>query len=139
METLMIIKPDGVERKLVGKILAIVEEHDFTITGLKMIKLNKQLAEEFYSIHKGKDFFETLIEYMTSGESVFIVLKRDEAIHSLRKLIGKTDPDKAQETTIRHIFGMDVSHNTVHASDSKESAEREINFFRTKIEQLHCL
>ncbi len=136
METLMIIKPDGVERKLIGKILAVVEEHEFTITGLKMVKLTEDLAEEFYSIHKGKPFFNELIEYMTSGKSVFVVLEKENAIHSLRELIGKTDPEKAKNRTIRHIFGVDITHNTVHASDSEESAKREIDFFRNKLEKL---
>ncbi len=127
-KTLLFIKPDGVKRKITGKIISILEKN-FTIKGIKMVKINKKTAERFYEIHKGKEFFESLVDYVTSGPIVAILLSGKDVVNRLRDIVGNTDPEKAKEGTIRRLYGLDIQKNTVHASDSPENAKREISFF----------
>ena len=128
-KTLLLIKPDGVEKRVVGKIISMVEENKFYIKDIKMTKWSREEAEGFYYIHKGKPFFERLINFMTSGPVIGLLLEKENAVNDLRKLVGKTDPKEAEPGTIRALFGANVTVNTVHASDSEESAAFEINYF----------
>jgi len=128
-KTLLLIKPDGVEKRVVGKIISMVEENKFYIKDIKMTKWSREEAEGFYYIHKGKPFFERLINFMTSGPVIGLLLEKENAVNDLRKLVGKTDPKEAEPGTIRALFGANVTVNTVHASDSEKSAAFEINYF----------
>ncbi|SUT90738.1 nucleoside diphosphate kinase [[Actinobacillus] rossii] len=127
--TLSIIKPDAVERNLVGKILARFEENRFQIVATKMLRLTQAQAEGFYAEHQGKEFFTSLVEYMTSAPVVVSVLEKENAVKDYRTLIGTTNPETAAEGTIRKEFAQSQRRNSVHGSDSKESAEREIAYF----------
>lgn len=127
--TLSIIKPDAVERNLVGKILARFEENGFQIVVTKMLRLTQAQAEGFYAEHQGKEFFTSLVEYMTSAPVVVSVLEKENAVKDYRTLIGTTNPETAAEGTIRKEFAQSQRRNSVHGSDSKESAEREIAYF----------
>ncbi len=128
-KTLVIIKPDAVKSKHIGDIISRFEKEDFNILGIKMLKLTKDEAENFYYVHRGKDFFEGLVNFMTSDRCVPMVLEGENAIKKVREIIGATDSRKAAPGTIRAQFGTDNSKNAVHASDSEESARFEINFF----------
>ncbi|MEO0237160.1 MAG: nucleoside-diphosphate kinase [candidate division WOR-3 bacterium] len=119
--TLMLIKPDATRRNLVGKILSIVEEKGFKIVQIKSLKMTKKLAREFYKVHKKKEFFNDLVEYMCSGLTVGVILERENAVDHLREIVGSTDPKEAKKGTIRHTFGETFRRNSVHASDSKKS------------------
>ena len=112
-----------------GEIIKKIEENDLVIIDIKMLKLSKQESSKFYEIHKDKTFFSNLIDYMTSGKIVVLIVEGDNAINRYRNLIGSTDPDKAQEGTIRKLYGLNTTHNSVHGSDSLENAKHEINFF----------
>jgi len=127
--TLFIIKPDGVERKLIGDIIKIVENAGLDIINMRMVHLSWDNAEQFYSIHRGKPFFSELIDYVTRGRIVVMELAGENSIEKTRTLIGKTNPKEAREGTIRAIYGLSNTENTVHASDSKKTAEKEIKFF----------
>ena len=127
--TLSIIKPDAVERNLIGKILARFEESGFKVIALKMLHLNQLQVEGFYAEHKGKEFFTRLVEYMTSAPLVVAVLEKENAIKDYRTLIGNTNPETAEEGTIRKDFALSQRENSVHGSDSLESAKREIAYF----------
>ena len=127
--TLAILKPDAIAKMLTGDIITKINVAGFRIIGLKMIRLTKETAEGFYHIHKGKPFFKELITYMTSGPVITIVLKKENAVQDFRKLIGATDPSKAEFGTIRNIYAEDMTHNTIHGSDSVENAENEIAYF----------
>ena len=127
--TLLLIKPDAVERNLIGEILSRIEREKFKILNLKMAQLNVEDAKEFYQVHKDKPFFNDLIDFVSNGSVVAVLLKKENAVQDLRKLVGNTDPQKSEKRTIRFEFGLDITRNSVHASDSKESAEFEINFF----------
>lgn len=124
-QTLCLIKPDAVKAGNIGHIITLIENNDFTIRKLKMLEMNREIAEKFYSVHKGKHFYENLVEFMTSGPIVAIVLDRDNAIAGFRELAGSTDSRKAAEGTIRHLYGTDNQENAVHGSDSPESFEYE--------------
>jgi nucleoside-diphosphate kinase len=124
-ETLIIIKPDAVKKKIIGKILDKFESNGFRIKALRMIHLDEQKAKEFYSIHKEKPFFEDLIKFITSGPVVVAIIEGDDSIKRVRELIGDTNPAKAREGTIRREFGTNVTMNAIHASDSYESFIRE--------------
>ena len=126
-KTLALIKPDAVERNIIGNIITMIEKDGFIIKDIKLVKMSQTLAEDFYLCHKGKPFFEKLIDYMTSGEIIALVLDKADAVDSYRKLIGATDPSKADDGTIRKLFAIDKSKNSVHGSDSDENAEREIS------------
>ncbi len=134
--TLLFIKPDIVAEKKTGEIIKILEENGFEILSLKKVKLTKKQVEEFYKIHKGKDFFKSLVEYISSGEIVAVCVKKENAVKDLRKLVGATDPEKAEEGTIRRKFGKNIQKNAVHASAPDENPEREIHFFFSEIELL---
>jgi nucleoside-diphosphate kinase len=126
--TLLVIKPDAVKRKLVGEIIGILE-NEFDIIGIKLTRLNKQQAEDFYAIHKEKEFYSDLVEFMTSGPVVAILLQGDEIQKRLRTFIGITDPSKAEKGTIRAKYGSSVQHNAVHASNPMENPEQELKFY----------
>jgi nucleoside-diphosphate kinase len=135
--TFSIIKPNAVRTGKTGPILAMINEGGFEIAAMRMVKLTLQQAESFYAVHKGKPFFEGLIEFMTSGPVVVMILKHENAVDNFRKLIGATDPAKAEPGTIRKTFGVSVQMNAVHASDSVENAVIEANFFFSGIERFH--
>ena len=126
-QTLALIKPDAVERNLIGKILAMIEYDNFRIKHMKLTKMSEPLAETFYSIHKGKSFFDKLIKYMTSGSVVALVLEKKNAVVSFRQLVGTTDPNTAAENTIRKLYAIDKSFNSVHGSDSIKNAKIEMS------------
>jgi nucleoside-diphosphate kinase len=128
-KTLFFIKPDAVQRGLVGEIISRVEKEGFKISHLKMVRLTKKEAKKFYEVHKDKHFYEALIDYVSCGAVVAMVLEKESAIEELRDFIGATDPKKAKRGTIRALFGIDVTRNSVHASDSFENAKKEIDFF----------
>jgi nucleoside-diphosphate kinase len=127
--SLFIIKPDAVERNLIGRILSYIEAAELNIIGLRMLHMPPDLAAGFYKVHEGKDFYEKLVEYMSSGRSVVVALEGEEAIKRTRKICGATDPSKADEGTIRATFGISITKNSVHASDSVESAVQEVPYF----------
>ena len=128
-QTLSIIKPDAVERNLETKIKTIFQNNGFKIIKEKKIKLEKEDAEKFYKVHETKPFYNDLCEYLSSGAIVVMVLEGENAIKSNRDLMGATDPSKAQEGTIRKLFGVSIDKNSVHGSDSRENAKIEIDFF----------
>jgi len=127
--SLLILKPDAVQRNLVGKILAQVEEAGFRILDLKMLKIDKKQAQKFYGVHNGKPFYKELVNYISSGSIVPILLEKENAVAHLRTLIGNTDPVKAEPNTIRKNFALSITENSVHASDSKKSFDFESKFF----------
>lgn len=127
--SLLILKPDAVKRNLVGKILTQVEEAGFKILDLKMLKIKKEQAKRFYGVHNGKPFYKELVNYISSGTIVPILLEKENAIADLRVLIGNTDPAKAAPDTIRKNFALSITENSVHASDSKKSFDFESKFF----------
>ncbi len=127
-KTLMIIKPDATAKRAIGDIISMVEDK-FEIAGIIMKKLTVEEAREFYAVHKGKPFYDSLVEFMTSGPVVGLLLQGEDAIKRLREVVGATDPSKARPGTIRAKFGTDIQRNAVHASDSPESAAYEIPFF----------
>lgn len=132
--TLSIIKPDAVVRNITGKINAMIEENGLRIVAQKRVRLTQEQAEEFYAEHKEKAFFNGLVEYMISAPVVVQVLEGENAIEDYRKIMGATNPAIAEEGTIRKTFGESITHNSVHGSDSPESADREVSFFFNKLE-----
>lgn len=128
-KTLLIIKPDAVQQKLTGKILSQIEAEGFTILTLKSAKLSQERAGEFYSVHRGKPFYEDLVDFMSSGTIVVCLLEREAAVTYLREVVGATDPAEAKSGTLRQQFGTSVRENAVHASDSIATASQEIAFF----------
>ncbi len=134
--TLAILKPDGVEQGHSGKIIAKIEAAGFKLIACKMIKMTKAVAEGFYSVHKGRPFYEPLIDFMTEGPSILLVLEKENAVQDYRKLMGSTDPENAAEGTIRKEFAENTRRNVVHGSDSPENAEKEISFFFSTSEVL---
>ena len=128
-QTLSIIKPDAVERNLDKKIKSIFIQEGFKILKEKKIKLEKEDAEKFYKVHETKPFYNDLCEYLSSGPVVAMILEKEDAILSNRKIMGATDPKKADEGTIRKKFGISIDRNSVHGSDSIDNAKVEINFF----------
>jgi len=127
--TLAIIKPDAVARGLTGTILAMIEGAGFRICALEMVCMTKERAEEFYAVHRGKSFFESLASFMASGPVVVVALERQDAVGCLRHLMGATDPSQAEEGTVRRRFGESVERNAIHGADSPGAARREIRFF----------
>ena len=128
-QTLSMIKPDAVQRNLIGSIITLIEANNLIVKKMKMIKLSTDDAEKFYIIHKDRDFYSNLIEYMTSGQVVVLVLEGDNAINIYRDLMGSTNPSEAKEETIRKLYAVDTTRNSVHGSDSPENATIEIEFF----------
>jgi len=127
--SLFIIKPDAVKRNLIGRILSYLEAAELTVIGLRMVDMTPAIAAGFYKVHEGKEFYDNLVEYMSSGRSVVVALEGDGAISRIRKICGATDPSKADEGTIRAAFGISITMNSVHASDSPESADQEVPYF----------
>ncbi len=132
--TLSMIKPDGVKRDVIGEVLSFFEKGGLKIVAMKMLHLTKKQAEEFYIVHKDKPFYDELTTYMSSGPIVALVLEGENAIARCREIMGATDPAEAAEGTIRKTFALSKGENTVHGSDSPESAAREIAFFFSELE-----
>ncbi|WP_066634338.1 nucleoside-diphosphate kinase [Desulfolucanica intricata] len=127
--TFVMVKPDGVQRGLVGKIINTFEQKGYKIAGLKLMQITRDLAENHYGEHRGKPFFEALVGYITSGPVVAMVLEGKDAVSAARNIMGATNPVQAAPGTVRGDYGIDIGRNVVHGSDSPESAEREINLF----------
>jgi nucleoside-diphosphate kinase len=127
--TLGIIKPDAVSRHLTGQILARIEGSGLQIEALRLLQLTDENARQFYHVHRHRPFFTSLVAFMTSGASVVMVLKGEEAIQRYRLLMGATDPSQAAPGTLRALYGTTVEHNAVHGSDGPETAKEEIAFF----------
>jgi nucleoside-diphosphate kinase len=127
--TLLIVKPDAVQRHLIGHIVGRLEKAGFTIVEMRMVSLTDAKARAFYAVHEGKPFLNSLVKFMTSGPVVPMVLEKDNAVNDLRTLIGATDPGKAACGTIRQEIALDIEKNSVHASDSDENAAKEISHF----------
>ncbi|MFH1087856.1 MAG: nucleoside-diphosphate kinase [Chloroflexota bacterium] len=133
-KTLVIIKPDGVQRGLIGKIISRLEKRGLRIVGLKMLQADTALAERHYAVHKGKPFFAALVNFITSGPVVTVVLEGDKAIEIVRRTMGDTDCAKASPGSIRGDLGVDITHNLIHGSDSPETAASEIALFFSRTE-----
>jgi len=126
-QTLIIIKPDAVKRNLVGEILSRFEKKGFTISKLKALNFTVEMAEQFYSAHNSKPFFGELVSFITSRKVVAAVIEGENVIDTTREVIGKTNPKDASPGTIRGDFGIDITENSIHASDSSESFDKEVN------------
>lgn len=124
--SLVLIKPEAVESGIIGTIISVYEDNGLRVIAMKMLKLDEKFASEHYAEHKGKSFYNELIEYITSSNLVAMVVEGEDAIEKIRQINGNTDPDKAAYGTIRRRYGKDKTHNAVHASDSIESAKKEI-------------
>ena len=127
--TFSIIKPDATKRNITGSINKIIEDNNLVIVAQKRIKLSQEKAEGFYAIHKEKPFFNDLIDYMTSGPVVVQVLEGDNAVEKYRNIMGSTNPENAENGTIRKLHALNIQENSVHGSDSNENAKIEINYF----------
>jgi nucleoside-diphosphate kinase len=134
--TLAIIKPDAVKKNKIGEIITKITEAGFKIKGIKMTRLTKDSAGGFYEVHKGKPFYDELVAFMSSGPCVPIALEKDNAVADFRKLIGATDPAKAEEGTIRKLYASSLGENAIHGSDSDENAAIEIAHFFSRKELL---
>jgi len=128
-QTLAIVKPDGVARGLMGEVLRRIEKENLRIVAVKMIRMDRFKAEGFYYVHRHRPFFTELVSYMTSGPALLLVLEGLNVIEHWRKMMGNTDPVKADPGTIRADFGSNIERNVVHGSDSRDSATFEINYF----------
>ena len=128
-QTFSIIKPDATKRNITGSINKVIEESGLRIIAQKRIRLTNDQAENFYSIHKERPFFKDLIEYMTSEPVVVQILKGENSVARYRTIMGATNPENAEEGTIRKLFALNVQENSVHGSDSEDNAKNEINFF----------
>ncbi|MCK4715804.1 MAG: nucleoside-diphosphate kinase [Candidatus Marinimicrobia bacterium] len=133
-KTLAILKPDCIGRNLTGKVIDFILFNGFCIRAIKMIHLTKVEAEGFYAIHKGKPFFNELINFMTSGTCIPMVLEKNNAVQSFRETIGATDPSKAADNTLRKLYAESVQRNIVHGSDSDKNSQKEIAFFFSLME-----
>ncbi len=127
--TFVMLKPDAVQRGIVGEIISRFERKGFKIVAMKMLKVSRELAERHYAEHKGKPFFEGLLSYITSSPVIAMVIEGKNAVKVVRSIVGATNPAEAQPGTIRGDYGLDVGRNVIHASDSLESAKREIALF----------
>jgi len=132
--TFVAIKPDGVKRGLIGRILGKIEDKGYKIVALKMIQMTDELAARHYAEHADKPFYNALIQFITSGPIIAMILQGENAVSGVRKFIGKTNPDEAEVGSIRGDFAQVTRYNAIHGSDSKESAEREMNMYFTKDE-----
>ena len=133
-QTLSIVKPDAVEKNVIGKILSRFEENNLKIAACKMLHLSDEQAKEFYAVHKERPFYLDLVKFMTSGPVLVSVLEGEDAVAQNRKIMGATDFKKAENGTIRKDFASSIEKNAVHGSDSEENAKIEINFFFKKSE-----
>jgi len=127
--TFVMIKPDGVQRRLIGKVIERLEQSGLKIVAIKFLSVSKELAEKHYEVHKGKPFYDGLIKYITSGPVVAMVIEGMNAIEKVRNLVGATDPQKAMPGTIRGDYAQHIGRNIIHASDAKETAEKEIKLW----------
>lgn len=135
-QTLAIIKPDALEAGRAGKIMAHLEEAGFTVQALRLVSLNQAQAAEFYAVHKERPFYSRLVEFMTSGPVIPIILEAENAVPKLRETIGATDPLEAEEGTVRKLYAESKERNAIHASDSDSNAKAEIAFFFSNYERL---
>ena len=133
--TFTMIKPDAVGKNAAGAILKMMNEAGFVVKAMKYTRLSTEQAQRFYAVHEGKPFFEGLVSFMTSGPIVAIALEKENAVDDFRKLIGATNPEAAEEGTIRKLFASSVQQNAVHGSDSDENAAIECNFFFSQTER----
>ena len=127
--SLVLIKPDAIQRGLVGTIITRLESQGLKLVALKMLHLDKALARRHYAIHQDKPFFESLVDYISSAPIIAIIFEGKRAVEVIREMMGPTDPAKAEAGTIRGDFGLDIGRNTIHGSDSVETAEEEIKLF----------
>jgi nucleoside-diphosphate kinase len=134
--TLSIIKPDGIERHLIGRVIQRLEDAALDIVAMKMIRMSKEEAKGFYIVHDGKPFYESLTDFMSSGPAVVMVLEGEGAIARYRKLMGATNYKEAEAGTIRRDFASDIEKNVVHGSDSAETAAFEISYFFSELEMV---
>ena len=132
--TLSIVKPDGVQKHLIGEVIKRFEDHGLKVIGLKMISMDKKEAEGFYAVHRGKPFFDSLTTFMSSGPAVVMVLEGEGAIVKIRELMGATDPKQAKEGTLRRQYATNIEKNIVHGSDATETAAFEIKYFFNALE-----
>ena len=130
--TLAIIKPDATKKRIIGKIIARIEEEGFTIVRMKLVHLSKDEAKGFYIVHKDKPFYDSLCEFMSSGPVVLMALEAENAIRLWRDVMGATDPAVAKPGTLRHAYGFSIERNAVHGSDARDTAEWELNYFFKK-------
>ena len=128
-QTLSIIKPDAVERNLDNKIKSFFEKNNLKILKSKKVKISREEAAEFYKVHQTKPFYDKLCNYLSSGPIIVMILEGENAISKNRQLMGSTDPKKAEEGTLRKMYGLSIDKNSVHGSDNVENAKIEINFF----------
>ena len=135
-KTLSIIKPDAMKLKYSGKIIDFIEEKGFKIIAQKKIILTRSQAEAFYSVHKERPFFHELVEFMISGPILVQIIEAKDAVSYYREIMGSTNPDEAEEGTIRKLFGTNIQCNAVHGSDSVENANLETSFFFSKLEMI---
>lgn len=133
--TFSIIKPNAVRTGKTGPILAMINEAGFEISAMKMLRMTREQAENFYEVHRERPFYDSLVEFMSSGPVFVMILRHDNAVEEFRKLIGATDPAKAEPGTIRKIYAVSVQMNAIHGSDSDENAERESDFFFSATER----
>src|SRR5512135_3725991 len=130
--TLAIIKPDAAKKRIIGKIIARIEEEGFTIVRMKLVHLSKDEAKGFYIVHKDRPFYDSLCEFMSSGPVVLMALEAENAIRLWRDVMGATDPAVAKPGTLRHAYGFSIERNAVHGSDARDTAEGELNYFFKK-------
>lgn len=132
--TLSIVKPDGTDKNVIGEVVSRFEKNGIKVIALKMVKLTKEGAEGFYAVHRERPFFGSLTDFMSRGPVVVMVLEGEDAISKVREIMGATNPEEAAAGTIRKDFATNIEENTVHGSDSSESAEYEINYFFNALE-----
>ena len=135
--SLVLIKPDAIQRGLAGKIISRLEEKGLKIVAMKMLQIDRDLAQRHYAVHKGKAFFDDLVNFITSSPIITAVFQGRNAVQIIRQVMGETDPAKATSGTIRGDFGIDIGHNLIHGSDSLENASKEIELFFQKEEILN--
>jgi nucleoside-diphosphate kinase len=137
--TFTMIKPGAVRKQYIGPILKMISEAGFKITAMKLTKLSTTQAQEFYAIHRSKPFYESLVEFMSSGPIVAAIIEKENAVEDYRDLIGATNPEDAAKGTIRNLFAESVERNAVHGSDSDENAVIESDFFFARSERVDCM
>jgi len=137
-KSLVLIKPDAMQRSLAGTIITRLEKQGLRLVAIKMLHMDKALSQRHYAVHKDKPFFNGLVDYISSAPIIATVFEGEEAIAVIRKIMGATDPAKAEAGTVRGDFGLDIEHNSVHSSDSAETAEQEIELFFSEEEIFNC-
>ena len=134
--TLSIIKPDAVQRNLQGAIMKMIQDSGLKIVAMKMLRLSRDEARGFYAVHKDRPFFDSLTDYMSSGPIVVSILEGENGIDKYREIMGATNPENAQEGTIRKAYALDIEKNSVHGSDAQETAQVEMSYFFSKMEMV---